>query len=160
MQARINELLTAGAAEAAASYMEAEVTLRTLGRTGGRELARFQYQLWLAFLRKDWAAIAATPEPSFPNTLEQTAAIEALRQFRGLAALKGPNPNPATAKAIFADLFAHRPSIGFAVNWFAAEISELLPTDSFGLLEREQFRKGRKAIAEVERMTKLLRGIG
>ena len=156
MQARIDELLTAGAAEAAASYMAAEAGLQTLGRTGGREIARFQHQLRLEFLRGDWAAIAATQEPSFPNPQEQAAAMEALRQFRGLAALKGPNPNPEMAKAIFAGLFAQRASLGFAVNWFAAVISELLPTDSFGLLEGDQIRKGRQAIAEVERMTTLL----
>jgi hypothetical protein len=156
MQARIDELLTAGAAEAAASYMAAEAGLQKLGRTGGREIARFQHRLRLAFLRGDWAAIAATQEPSFPNPQEQAAVMETLRQFRGLAALKGPNPDPEMAKAIFAGLFAQRASLGFAVNWFAAVISELLPADSFGLLEGDQIRKGRKAIAEVERMTALL----
>src|SRR4029077_10191413 len=37
MQARIDELLTAGAADAAASYMAAEVGLTTWGETRGRE---------------------------------------------------------------------------------------------------------------------------
>ena len=156
MQARIDELLTAGAADAAASYMAAEVGLTTWGKPAGRELARFQNQLRLHFLRKDWAAIAATADPNFPAPLEQAAAVETLRQFRGLAALKGPNPNPEGAKTLFADLFAKRPSLSFATNWFAAEISELLQTDSFGLLKGDQIRKGQKAIAEVERMTALL----
>ncbi len=156
MQARIDELLTARAADAAASYMAAEVNLKTFGKPGGRELTRFQNQLRLDFLRGDWAAIAATADPNFPAPLEQAAAVETLRQFRGLAALKGPNPNPEWAKTLFADLFAKRPSIGFATNWFAAEISELLPTDTFGLLKGKQIRKGQKAIAEVERMTALL----
>ena len=156
MQARIDELLTAGAADAAASYMAAEVGLTTWGKPAGRELTRFQNQLRLHFLREDWAAIAATADPNFPAPLEQAAAVETLRQFRGLTALKGPNPNPEWAKTLFAELFAKRPSLSFATNWFAAEISELLQTDSFSLLKGDQIRKGQKAIAEVERMTALL----
>ena len=54
---------------------------------------------------------------------------------------------------MFADLFAKRPSLGFAANWFAAAISELLQTDSFAVLKGDQIRQGQKAIAEVERMT-------
>jgi hypothetical protein len=156
MQARIDELLMAGAADAAASYMAAEVGLTTLGKPPGRELIRFQNQLRLHFLRNDWAAIAATDDPQFSAPLEQAAAVETLRQFRGLAALKGPNPNPALAKTLFAELFAKRPSLGFATNWFAAEIGELLQTDSFGLLRGDRIRRGQKAIAEAERMTALL----
>ena len=156
MQARIDELLTAGAAGGAASYMAAEVGLTTLGKPAGRELTQFQNQLRFHFLREDWAAIAATDDPNFHAPLEQAAAVETLRQFRGLAALKGPNPNPKWAKTLFSELFAKRPSFGFATNWFAAEISELLQTDSFGLLKGNQVRKGQKAIAEVERMTALL----
>jgi hypothetical protein len=152
MQARIDELLTAGAADAAESYMAAEAGLTTLGRPTGRELARFLNQLRLNFLREDWVAIAATPDPNFSASMEQAAAIEALRQFRGLAALMGPNRSPEWAKALFADLFAKRPSLNFATNWFAAEISELLQTDSFAILKGDQIRQGQKAIAEVERM--------
>lgn len=156
MQARIDELLTAGAADAAASYMTAELGLRTLGTPPGRELMRFQNRLRLHFLQEDWAAIVATADPSFASPQEQAAAIETLQQFRALTTLKGTNPNPGWAKTIFAGLFEKRPSLGFAINWFAAEISELLQTNSFGLLKGEQIRKGRKAIAEVERMTALL----
>ncbi|MCP3724722.1 hypothetical protein M3I53_16595 [Paraburkholderia sp. CNPSo 3272] len=156
MQARIDELLTAGAADAAESYMKAEVGLKTFGKPAGRELIRFQNQLRLDFLREDWAAIASTADPIFPAPFEQAAAVETLMQFRALAALKGPNPNPGWAKTLFAELFDKRASLRFATNWFAAEISELLQADNFGLLKGEQIRKGQKAIAEVERMTALL----
>jgi hypothetical protein len=152
MQARIDELLTAGAADAAASYMAAEVGL-TSGKPSARELTRFQNQLRLDFLREDWAAIAGTPDPNFPAPLEQAAAVDTLRQFRGLAALKGPNRNPEGAKALFGDRFAERPTLGSAANWFAAAISELLQTNSFALLKGDQIHQGQKAIAEVERMT-------
>ena len=152
MQARIDELLTAGAADAAAKYMEAERSLMTLGPPPGRELARFRNQLRLDFLRQDWLAIAATADPKFAAPLEQASAVETLRQFRGLATLLGPTPNPALAKAVFADLFEKRPSVIFATNWFAAEISGLLEADKFGLLTGEQVRLGHQAFAEVERM--------
>lgn len=153
MQARIDQLLTAEAADAAASYMAAELELKTLGKPQGRELERFKNQLRLAFLREDWSAIATTPDPSFTAQLEREAALETLRQFRGLAALKGPGRNPAAAKALFAELFAKRPSLAFATNWFAAAISELLESDSFGLLQGDKVRAAQQAMADLDRMT-------
>ena len=158
MQARIDELLTAGASEAAARYMEAERGLKTLGKTQGRELVQFQNQLRLAFLREDWVAISTITEPPLASQLEQTSALETLQQFRGLAALKGPNQDPAGAKAVFAELFQKRPSIGFATNWLAAAISDLLQTDSFALLDGDQARAGQRVINEVERMIASLPG--
>ena len=152
IQARIDALLTAGAADAAASYMTAEEGLKTLGETSGRELTRFQNQLRLDFLREDWAAIAAKAEPDFASPQEKAVAVETLRQFRALAAIQGPNQNTKLAKAEFLYLFARRPSFGSAANWFAAEIAELLQPDSFLLLKGDQVRRGRKAIAEFERM--------
>lgn len=156
MQARINELLAAGAANAAASYMAAELDLKTWGKPSGRELVRFQNQLRLAFVRQDWSAIAATPDPAFAAPLERASAMETLRQFRGLAALIGPASNSDEATALFAELFAKRPAISFATNWFAAAISGLLQADSFGLLKGAQIRKGQEAIAEVDRMSAML----
>ena len=153
MQARIDELLMAGAADAAARYMEAERNLKTLGKPPGRELVQFQNQLRLAFLREDWAAISSASVPQLTSTLDQTSAREALLQFRGLVALKGPNANPAAAKAVFTDLFQKRPSFGFAINWFAAAITELLQTDSFVLLlDGDKAHAGRQIIIELERM--------
>lgn len=156
MLARIDELLTAGAADAAASYMAAEVDLKTWGKPAERELVRFRNQVRLLFLREDWAAIATTAVPNFPSPHDQEAATETLRQFRALALIKGPKPNPASAKVLFADLFKVRPSLGFATNWFAAEISDLLHADSFGILSGEHIRRGQRAIAEIQRMTALL----
>ena len=156
MQARIDELLTAGAADAAASYMAAEIDLKTWGPIPGREVVRFRNQVRLLFLREDWAAIATKVIPNFSSPHDRDVATETLRQFRALALIKGPNPNPASAKALFANLFEERPSLGFATNWFAAEIGDLLHADSFGMLNGENIRRGQKAIAEVERMISLL----
>ena len=156
MLARIDELLAAGAADAAASYMAAEANLETWGKAAGRELVRFRNQVRLLFIRGDWAAIETAVVPKFLSSHDQEEATGTLRQFRGLALIKGPNPNPASAKALFAELFEVRPSLGFATNWFAAEISDLLHVDSFGVLNGEDIRRGQRAIAEVERMTALL----
>lgn len=156
MQARIDELLTAGAGDAAARYMAAEIDLKTMGPIPGREVVRFRNQVRLLFLREDWAAIMAMVIPNFSSSHDRDVANETLRQFRALALIKGPKPNPASAKALFANLFDERPSLGFATNWLAAEIGDLLHADSFGMLNGENIRRGQKAIAEVERMTSLL----
>ena len=158
MQARIDELLTAGATEAAALYMDAEAKLNPLGKPKGRELIQFQNKLRLAFLQEDWTAIASTVEPSLVGKLEQESARETLMQFRGLAALKGPNPDPVAAKSIFQDLFRKRPSLGFAINWFAAAISDLLQSNIFVWLNGEQERAGRSVINTIERMVTSLPG--
>ncbi|QEE24795.1 hypothetical protein CS053_10015 [Rhodanobacter glycinis] len=158
MHARIDQLLTAGATDAAASYMAAERDLTTWGKPAGRELTRFRNDLRLAFLRQDWAAIINAPQPNFTAQLEQESAVETLQQFRGLAALVGPNPEPAVAKAVFANLFAKRKSLIFATNWFAAGISELLVNDSFALLTGSEVRVGRQLLAELDRMVAALPG--
>jgi hypothetical protein len=150
--ARIDELLKAGAADAAARYMVEEGKLQTLGKPAGRELTRFRNELRLAYLRQDWAAITGAVEPTFTAQLDREAAQETLQQFRGLVALKGPNPNFAIAKDIFARLFDKRPSLGFATNWLAAAVSEVSSKDSFGLLDGPQLRAGGAVVAEAERM--------
>jgi hypothetical protein len=152
MQARIDELLTAGAADAAARYMEAETQLKTLGSAPGRELVRFQNQLRLQYLRNEWAAILSTPKPTFQSPSDQTSAEETLKLFQGVAMLKGPTPDAEAAKAVFADLFTRHPTVSLATNWFAAEISRLLKAGSFTLLKGGDIQKGRRALTELERM--------
>lgn len=158
MQVRIDELLKAGAADAAAAYMAAEEQLQTLGRSPGRERVRFQNQLRLAFLKQDWAAITGAPEPTFVSPQDNDAAKETLLEFRGLVALKGPNPDPTVAKAIFADLYAKRPSLGFATNWLAAAVTEVLADDGFALLDGPRLRTGQAVAAEADRMLVALPG--
>jgi hypothetical protein len=152
MQARIDELLTAGAADAAAQYMEAEEKLPTLGAAPGRELVRFRNRLRLEYLRSDWAAILSTPRPTFKSHPDQSSAEETLKLFQGIATLKGPNPDPAGAKSIFADLFTRYPTVAVATNWFAAELSGLLKGDGFTLLKGNELQEGRRALSELERM--------
>lgn len=156
MQARIRELISAGATEAAARYMEAEENLKTWGPAPGRELTRFQNRLQLHCLREDWAAIADTAAPNLSSQQDQMAAVETLQHFRAIAALRGPHRNPEMAKATFLQLFTKRPSWMRATNWFAAALTEVLHEDHFGLLMGGQIRKGQKVLAEVVRMTSQL----
>ena len=152
MQARIDELLTAGAADAAARYMAAEIDLKTLGLVAGRETVRFRNGLRLHYLREEWEAILNAPKPAFKMHEDQASAEETLALFRGLAMLKGPSPNPESAKTLFADLFRRRTAAAYAINWFAAAASQLLSSDTFGLLKGAEIRRARHALAELEGM--------
>jgi hypothetical protein len=151
MQARIDELLTVGAANAAERYMEADEGLRT-AQVPGREAARFRNRLRLHHLRGEWPAIESATTPACRMPFEQALAEETLGFFQGLVAVKGPTPNHERAKTIFLKLFNTRPTVGYASNWFAAECSRLLDADAFRLLKATEVQEGRHALAEVERM--------
>jgi len=152
LQARINELLTAGAADAAARYIEVEAGLKPNVQIPGREVTRYRNQLRLHYVREEWSAIVGTLNPNFQSPVDQASAMETLHLFQGIAAIKGSTPNPEGAKIIFADLFERRPAVAYAINWFAAEISRLLHADSFGLLKGTDVRDGHHALAELKRM--------
>ncbi len=152
LQARIDELLTAGAADAAALYMEAEMKLDTRGPVSGRELTRFQNQLRLLYLRNNWSAILNTSAPGLGPAPDNEAAQESLKFFKAIAVLKGPNSDPVAAGTAFAELFARRPTTALATNWFAAEISRFLKDDHFGILKGSHAQEARGALAELERM--------
>jgi hypothetical protein len=159
MQGRIDELLSAGAAEAAGLYIEAERSLQTLGPVQGRASRQFQAQLHLEYLRKNWEAIGTAVIPNDLAPLERQAAQEALAQFRGIAALKRADADPAAARAAFGDLFRKHPSVGNATNWLAASVSELLKADSFAILDAEGTRKGQQVFSELDRMLSSLPGM-
>jgi hypothetical protein len=63
---RIEELLSAGRAAAAAKFIEAERGLRPLGPVAGRDLAQLRIDLRLKLLRQDWSGVAATAPPGRP----------------------------------------------------------------------------------------------
>jgi tetratricopeptide (TPR) repeat protein len=152
MQARIDELLAAGAVDAAERYIELDETRQTLGQVPGRESARFRNRLRLYYLRGDWPAIANATAPACRVPFDQPLLEETLDFFQGLAEAKGPKPNYERAERIFEKLFNKRPTVAHASNWFAAKCSQLLAADSFGLLTGTRVQEGRRALAEVERM--------
>jgi hypothetical protein len=78
IQARIEELLNAGALDIAAQFLELERNSKTLGKVPGRELIRLKNVLRLHFLRKEWREIEAI---EFPKTSLSGSARRPKRQF-------------------------------------------------------------------------------
>jgi hypothetical protein len=148
---RIEELLAAGASDAAAKFIVAERGLKTFGQVPGRELTRFWIDLRLKYARGDWAGIAAAEPPPELSGEARVFATEAIGFYRGLAALHDPAGNREGAEHLFANLHRRHPEIGaYAVNLFAARLSRLLGNDLFGRLQGDELIRGRKALVEAE----------
>ena len=90
MQARIDELLNAGATMPKPSWT-------TAGRPRGREATQFRNRLRLAYMKQDWEAIAAATPPPLNDHMEQEEARETLRQFPGPGG-HPPDPGPTRPK--------------------------------------------------------------
>ncbi len=150
-QARIEALLSAGLADEAARFIDAEQGLKTLGKVGGRELTRLRAELRLKLLRRDWTGIASTEKPTTLPSGEVQAATETLLFFKGLAALMNPVGDREAAEHMFAQLHARRPDVmAYAANLFAARISRLLPGNLFGRLHGAEVTRGRRVLADAE----------
>jgi tetratricopeptide (TPR) repeat protein len=148
---RIEELLAAGASDAAAKFIEAERGLKTFGQVPGRELTHFGLDLRLKYLRGDWSGIAAAEPPSGLSGQARDSAVEAISFYRGLAALDDPAGDRAGAENVFTSLHQrHSEVAAYAVNLFAARISRLLRGDLFARLEGADVVQGRKALVEAE----------
>jgi hypothetical protein len=149
--ARIEALLIAGRADAAASFIEAEHGLKTHGNVAGRDLTQFRFDLHLRWLRRDWNTIwAAEPPPEFSGQTRNTA-LDLINFFKGLAALSDPDGNPEGAENFFGNLHRRHPQTAvYAVNLFAAQISRLLGADSFAALRGSALNRGRQILVEAE----------
>jgi hypothetical protein len=151
VQARIEELLSVGALDTAASFMEEERGLETLGKVPGRELARFHAQLRLYFLRKDGDAIANATLPEDLAQSERTEASTLLEFYKALGELSKQGGNLAYAEQTFEQLHKHRPDIfAYAVNLLAARTSNLLSGNLFGQLRSMQRVRARQALEEAD----------
>jgi hypothetical protein len=82
---RIEELLNAGRADAAAKFIEAERGLRPLGPVAGRDLAQLRTDLRLKLLRQDWSGVAATAPPAGLVGQARDSALDVINFFKGLA---------------------------------------------------------------------------
>jgi hypothetical protein len=155
---RIEELLTAGRADAAAKFIEAERGLRTLGPVAGRNLTQLRIDLHLKLLRHDWSGVATTDPPADLVGQTRDAALDLINFFKGLAALSEPNGNREGAEQFFGALHSRHPHVaGYAVNLFAARISALLGTDGFAELQGIKRVRGRQILAEAEQASLQLR---
>ena len=150
-QARIDALLSAGLADSAAQFIEAEQDLRTFGKVPIRDVARLRAALALKLLRRDWAGIAATQPPAELVHLEKDAAVEAISYFNALAAMHNPAGNREGAVQTFRQLQSRHPQVGgYTINLLAAHITALVGDDLFAQLRGQALVRGRRALAEAD----------
>jgi hypothetical protein len=148
---RAEELLTAGRADTAARFIEAERGLSTWGPVAGRDLAQFRIDLRLKLLRHDWSGVAATEPPAGLVGQARDAALDLINFFKGLAALSDPNGNRQAAEHFFGALHQRHPHVpAYAINLFAAQISVLLGSDGFVELQGPKRARGRQVLVEAE----------
>lgn len=149
VQARIEELLSAGAASAATRFMDVERDMRTLGKVPGRELTRLHNTLRLQFLRGDWPGIEQTQAPDGLTPHERSSFVDTITFFRALSALKKPGGSPELAEQLLMQLHNRRPDVvAYAQNLFAARVSIVLQGDLFGELRGEKLRRARELLRD------------
>jgi hypothetical protein len=149
-QARIDALLSAGLADAASKYIDAERDLKTWGKVPGREVTRLRADLALKLLRGDWAGIAATKALS-DLTMDADAAADTIRLYNALAAIHDPAGDREGAVQAFTWLQTRHPQVtGYTINRFAAQITLLVGSNLFGQLHGEALVRGRQILAEAE----------
>jgi hypothetical protein len=158
-QARIEALLTAEQNEAAASFIDAERDLKTLGPVGGRRLTQLRTQLRLHLARQEWDAIKGTTVSADFSAGERPLAEETLNFYKALGALQNPADDTRVAEHMFAQLHARHTTVpAYAVNLVAARISLLLGDNSFARLRGTGLARGRRILAEAESMMLHVRG--
>jgi hypothetical protein len=161
MQQRIEELLNAGATTAAATYIDIERDLRTLGRVEGREVARLRWQLRLALLQSDFTRIARTTVPDRLERSEVASAQDAIDFYKGVAELSAPSGSASTAELLFGGLAQRHPENGaYVVNLFAARLSRLLGGDTFKRLSGADIPVAREALDAADRALQIALGVG
>jgi hypothetical protein len=157
---RIEELLSAGRADAAGKFIEAERGLRTWGLVSGRELTRLRIGLRLKLLRKDWRGIASTEPPPELSAQARDEALEVIRFFNGLAALGDPHGDREGAERFFTSLQHRHPEVAaYAVNLLAARITLLLGAGHFAELQGTAIVRGRHVLTEAEESMLHLRDV-
>lgn len=160
MQARIDALLSTGAVDVAAQYIEAEKDLKTLGNVPGREMARLRVLLHLQFLKSDWEGIAGTELPCSISPIEKNTATDTIRFYQALAELKKPNGNLKSAEYWFSQFQNRHPQIvAYASNLFATQLSLLLNGDLFTMLNGPQVVQARQLLDNAEQMMSRTQGM-
>jgi len=149
LQGRIENLISAGALDAAAKFMDVERDLRTWGRVRGRELVRLTADMKLRLLRRDFEAIANATAPSGLEQSESSEAEEIIDFYRGLAQLENPQGNLDLAETLFQQLERRRPDIvAYSVNLLGVRASRMLAGNLFGRLRGVEAAGARGAIAD------------
>ncbi len=159
IQARIQALLSSGATDAAARFIEAEHTVTTLGKVPGRELVRLGASLQLQLLRGDWSSIADATVPPDLTPSEQNSARDTIQFYQAVAEVKKPNGSLERAEMLFSGLHTrHSYVAAYATNVFATRLNQLQNRNAFALIRGESLRQGRVLLAQTEDMMENFRG--
>jgi len=149
--ARIEALLEAEAAEAAAIFIDAERQLKTLGTVPGRQLAQLRMNMRLWLLRSDFARIASAVTPEGLDEHEDAEARGILTFYRALAELRKPEGDLDAAECGFEGLYeSHREVPAYSTNLLAARVTRLLSGNLFGRLRGADATRARQILAEAE----------
>jgi tetratricopeptide (TPR) repeat protein len=160
MQARIEALLSVGAVDAAAQYIEVEKDLKTLGKVPGREMVRLRALLHLQFLKSDWDGIAGAELPVNLFPIEKDPANDTIRFYQALAELRKPNGNLESAEYWFSQLQKRHPQVvAYASNLFATQLSRLFNGDLFVQLYGKQVADARLLLNDAEQMMSRTQGM-
>lgn len=160
IQARIEVLLSAGAVDAAAQYIDAEKDLETWGKVPGREMTRLRALLHLQLLKSDWDGIARAVPPVSLSPIEKDSANDTISFYKALAELRKPNGNLELAEYSFSQLQKRHPQVvAYASNLFAAQLSRLLNCDLFVQLDAAQVVHARQLLENAEQMVSRTQGM-
>jgi hypothetical protein len=160
VQARIEELLSAGALDAAAKFIDVERDLKTLGQVPGRVLTRFRVELRLHLLRGEFTAIASAGTPAELGAGELAEAKEVLDFYQALSELSKANGDLHAAETVFERLRSRRSDIvAYGVNLLAARASGILVGDLFGRVGGDQSTRARQALSDAEEDMSRWRGV-
>jgi tetratricopeptide (TPR) repeat protein len=152
-QARIEELLSAGALNAATRFIDVEQDLKTMGRVPGREITRLHNTLRLHFLRGDWSEIENTQLPKGLPLHEQPSVQDTISFYKALTALKKLGGDLQGAEQVFAQLQHRRPDVvAYAQNLFATRVSILLQGNVFAELRGAPVLHARHMLSEAQQM--------
>jgi hypothetical protein len=149
---RIDALLSAGALDAAAAYIEAERQLpqEIQKRTAH---ARFRSELRLAFLREEWDTVMGAVVPQDVPPVEQDEARNTLLFFQGAAHIVRSDGNASYAEQIFAALHRRKPTeSAYAYNLFAAKVRSAVGNDMFVRLHGEALKHANQVLTETAAM--------
>ncbi len=151
LQARIEALLAAGAADAAASFMAEEKRVQTFGKVSGRRLVRLRYEMRLMLLREEYDALLATRLPTDLEVNEVGEAQDILSFYRGLANFKRPQGDLNSAESAFEGLHVKRPDVAaYVVNLLAVRAQKLLAGDIFARLQGPDVGKARSILSDID----------
>jgi len=160
IQARIDALLSAGAVDAAAQYIEAEKDFKTLGNVSGREMMRLGVLLRLQFLKGDWDGIARAEPPDSLSPAEKNTANDTIRFYQALAEHSKPNGNLEFSEYWFSQFQKRHPQVvAYASNLFATQLSRLLNGDLFVQLDAVQVVQARQLLENAEQMMSRTQGM-